>query len=126
MSRITIIDTQVEDKIVKLISPKFKQTEIFSTGLNLKYLILGLLGSLFEKRYFEFFYVLLLSFLTLGLYWIIFAFTVNKIIIRRKVNLGYKPLALEDYQIIESLKIKGVHPPDSIKLSRLNSVDGNY
>lgn len=109
---------------IKLISPRFNQVEVLPLGLNKAYLYFGPFPSLYYKRFFEFFSVLTLIFLTLGLYWIIFAFNVNKIIVRRKINLGYTPASGKDKEVVEILmKDKGIIP-SSIGLSRLESVDG--
>lgn len=112
-------------KEVQLISPKFNQLKKFPLGLNKLYLLTGPFGSLINKRWLEFFVVLIASILTLGIAWIIFAFKVNKIIVRRKIHQGYIPARDEDRAILETL-MKGEHfEVDSIKLSRLGSVDGN-
>lgn len=109
---------------IRLRSTKFDQIETFSLGLNFEYLILGPFPSLYYKRYFEFFSSLVLTFLTFGVYWLLFAFKVNKIIIRRKINQGYIPFSDQDKEVIEILMQDRGIIPSSIGLSRLESVDG--
>jgi len=109
---------------VSLVSPRFNQVEVFDLGINLQYLFFGPLMSLYHKRFFEFFWGVLFTFLSVGAYWIYFSFKVNKVIVCRKVGQGYTPLGVNDQVIVNYLMKGKEFKPSSIKFSRLGSVDG--
>lgn len=111
-------------KEIRLISPRFNQVRTFPLGLNKLYLLIGPIGSLFNKRWLEFIVVSIATILTFGVAWVVFAFKVNKIIVRRKINEGYVPANDKDNAILKVLMKGQEFRPYDIKLSRLGSVDG--
>lgn len=107
---------------IKLIEPKFNQELTLPLGFSIKAFIFGPFLLLTEKRFLSFIIAIVITFMTLGFFWIYYAFNYNRVKIHTMISKGYKVNSQEE-SLISKYKLNINTEQQRILISRLGSVD---